>query len=79
MPAKVDELFKEIKKGNPSYTDEQAWATAWSVFCKHENPGSDHCHKPAGDYLKGKSAGLAIRVASRFLEASEPPKKIDEA
>lgn len=68
MPAKVDDLFKEIKKDNPSYSDEQAWATAWSVFCKHVDPDSDHCHQK--EYLKGKEAGVIVRVASRFMEAA---------
>lgn len=51
-PQKVDDLFKEVKDGNPGYTDEQAWATAWSVYCKHVSPGSDHCHEPTSQYLK---------------------------
>jgi len=58
MPSPVDKYFKSVKEKNPSYTDEQAWATAWSIYCKHKNPGSEHCHKPAGEYLKGKSAAL---------------------
>ncbi len=52
MPAKVDELFEEISKKNPEYSDAQAWATAWSVYCKYVNPGSDHCHLPPSEYLK---------------------------
>lgn len=65
MPAKVDELFDEVKKNNPSYSDEQAWATAWSIYCKHVEPKSESCHMPTSEYLKGKSA--AERVAARFL------------
>jgi hypothetical protein len=65
MPTPVDKYFKEIKKDNPSYSDEQAWATAWSIYCKHKNPGSEHCKKPAGEYLKGKSASAMILVASQ--------------
>lgn len=68
MPSPVDRYFKEIKKDNPSYSDEQAWATAWSIYCKHKNPGSDHCSKPPSEYLKGKSAGLTVRVATRYLD-----------
>jgi len=56
MPSPVDKYFDQIKKDNPSYSDEQAWATAWSIYCKHKNPGSEHCHQPASEYLKGKSA-----------------------
>lgn len=66
MPAPVDRYFKEVKEGNPSYSDAQAWATAWSIYCRHRNPGSDHCKKDPDEYLTGKSA---YRVASRFLEA----------
>jgi hypothetical protein len=70
MPGPVDKYFKEVKEGNPSYTDEQAWATAWSIYCKHKNPGSEHCSKPADAYLKdqGKSASLIVRVAVRYME-----------
>ena len=63
MPAKVDELFDEVKKSNPSYSDEQAWATAWSIYCKHVEPGSDSCHLPTSEYLKGKSAAERIVMA----------------
>ena len=69
MPAKIDELFDEIKESNPSYSDEQAWATAWSIYCKHVEPGSDSCHLPTSEYLKGKSA--AIRVAARYRAAKD--------
>lgn len=49
-PEKVDDLFKTVKKDNPSYTASQAWATAWSIYCAHVNPGSDSCHQD--EYLK---------------------------
>lgn len=65
MPSPVDRYFKEIKKENPSYSDEQAWATAWSIYCKYKNPGSDSCHKPTSEYLK-KDASEA-RVLARYL------------
>jgi hypothetical protein len=78
MPSPVDRYFKEVKDENPSYSDEQAWATAWSIYCKHKNPGSDHCKKPTSEYLKGKSAMLrefqdAIilrNVVAHFVEGS---------
>jgi hypothetical protein len=50
-PKKVDDLFKEVKDGNPSYSDEQAWATAWSIYCKNVDPNGEHCHKGPGGYL----------------------------
>lgn len=81
MPSPVDKYYKEVKDSNPSYSDEQAWATAWSVFCKHVEPGSEHCHKPTSEYLKGKSAMSPLRdfqdavlirnVIARFVGASK--------
>ena len=68
MPSPVDKYYKEVKEKNPDYSESQAWATAWSIYCKHKNPGSESCHKSTGEYLKGKSAGLLYRVASRHLE-----------
>lgn len=56
MPSPVDKYFEQVKKDNPSYTDEQAWATAWSIYCKYKNPGSEHCTMAPSEYLKGKSA-----------------------
>lgn len=53
-PSKVDDYFKEVKESNPSYSDEQAWATAWSIYCKNVNPNSPSCHQD--EYLTGKSA-----------------------
>ena len=54
VPKKVDEYVQQIKKDNPSYDDAQAWATAWSIYCKYKNPGSDHCQQPASAYFPGK-------------------------
>ena len=77
MPSQVDKYFKEIKKDNPSYSDEQAWATAWSIYCRHVNPGSSSCHKPTSEYLKKEALAKPLlgfynsliiqRVASRYL------------
>lgn len=69
MPSPVDRYFDEVKQGNPEYTDEQAWATAWSIYCRHKNPGSEHCHQPTSEYLSGREAGLLVHVAARYLEA----------
>lgn len=85
MPSPVDKYFKEIKNNNPSYSDEQAWATAWSVFCKHKNPGSTSCHKPTEEYLS-KEAKLVVdfahallvqKVASRWFEAMSLPESTE--
>ena len=76
MPSPVDKYFKEVKRDSPSYSDEQACATAWSIYCKHVNPGSPSCHKPTDEYLKREAAArplfgfynalLIQKVASRF-------------
>ena len=87
MPSPVDKYYKQIKKDSPSYSDEQAWATAWSIYCKHKNPGSPHCHKPTEEYLKGKEASdlvrdfeealLIQRVASRYKVAMSLPEDVE--
>lgn len=71
MPSPVDKYFKEVKRDNPEYTDAQAWATAWSIYCKHKAPGSEHCHKDTAEYLKGRGKqALCERVVSRYLSAA---------
>lgn len=60
-PKKVDDLFKEVKEGNPGYSDEQAWATAWSIYCKHVDPNGEHCHKGPGGYLKEANEAVKVR------------------
>jgi len=85
MPSPVDKYFKQIKKDNPSYSDEQAWATAWSVFCKYKNPGSPSCHKPTEEYFKKESklvpdfanALLIQKVASRYMTAMSLPEDVE--
>jgi hypothetical protein len=86
MPSPVDKYFKSVKEKNPSYSDEQAWATAWSIFCKHKNPGSPHCHKPTEEYLKKEASDpllgfynalLVQKVASRFMEAMSLPEDVN--
>jgi len=45
VPKDVERYVKEVKDKNPGYTDAQAWATAWSIYCKNKNPDSPHCHQ----------------------------------
>ena len=63
IPADVERYHKEVVEGNPNYSEEQAWATAWSIYCKHKQPGSEHCKQD--EYLTKKVA-MVIRVAQRF-------------
>jgi hypothetical protein len=56
IPADVERYVKEIKESSPDYSEEQVWATAWSIFCKHKKPGdTEHCTMPASSYLKKAS------------------------
>lgn len=76
MPAKVDEYFKQVKEDNPGYSDSQAWATAWSIFCKHKDPDSKHCRKDRSEYLKDKNA-MVLRVASSYITRDSEVGDID--
>jgi len=78
MPSPVDDYFKKVKKDNPSYSDSQAWATAWSIYCKHKNPGSEHCKKETSEYFKGKNAmdDIALRVAAQSSVPSEMANRV---
>jgi hypothetical protein len=58
IPKEVEEKAKEVEKSNPDYDDAKVWATAWSIYCKHIEPGSDHCSKKPGEYLKKKATEL---------------------
>lgn len=49
-PSKVDKYYEEVKDGNPDYSEEKAWATAWSIYCKYKDPGSESCHQD--EYFK---------------------------
>jgi hypothetical protein len=75
-PQKVDKYFKEVKKSNPEYSDEQAWATAWSIYCKHVKPGDASCHQE--EYFPGKkTAGYSYATKTMsvvFLEGRKMAK-----
>lgn len=79
MPNLVDKYYDEVKKGNPSYSEAQIWATAWSIACKNGVVDSEHCHKEPGEYLKGKSAThleMVARVAGRARRGSLPERVV---
>lgn len=88
MPSPVDKYYKQVKEKNPSYSDSQAWATAWSIYCKHKNPGSPSCHKPREEYLKRKEAAQPVlefaealmvkKVASRYMLAMALPDTLQD-
>lgn len=33
LPGPVEDYVKEVQEANPDYTEGQAWATAWSIYC----------------------------------------------
>lgn len=45
VPKDVERYVKNVKDKNPGYTDAQAWATAWSIYCENKNPDSPHCEQ----------------------------------
>ena len=72
LPADVERYVKEVKEGNPDYTDEQVWATAWSIFCR-ANPDSEHCHQES--YLKA----AALNKTAGYSHYWEVKTEIDPA
>ena len=82
LPPEVEEDVKEIQKKNPDYTEGQAWATAWSIHCKHRDPGSEHCQMSPSEYFKTAKfpAGVTMTVdevadvvGPEFKEMNEDP------
>ena len=82
LPPEVEEDVKEIQKKNPDYTEGQAWATAWSIHCKHRDPGSEHCQMSPSEYFKAAKfpAGVTMTVdevadvvGPEFKEMNEDP------
>jgi hypothetical protein len=69
MPAPVDRYFKKVKASNSGYSDSQAWATAWSIYCKSKNPGSTHCKQKPSAYSKKESVSRLSNLIEelRFL------------
>jgi len=68
VPQKVEDLVDEIKKDNPSYDEARAWATAWSVYCKHVNNSNPSCKREPEGYLRKKGVvDRRLRIASRLV------------
>lgn len=53
MPQKVDDIYRALKRENPSMPDDRAWAIAWSTYKKM---------KEDTDYSKGSNQGNPIQV-----------------
>jgi hypothetical protein len=78
IPKKVEEKAKEVAEGNPSYDEAKVWATAWSIYCKHIEPGSDHCSKKPGEYLKKKAAADDSWTGMVEVEALTDEDELDD-
>jgi hypothetical protein len=78
IPADVERYVKETQEGNPDYTDAQAWATAWSRFCKYKDPGSEHCKQNTGDYFPGKSASSDLEALQKLATWEEGYRDEDD-
>lgn len=70
IPKRVEELADEIRKDMPDYSDAQAYATAWSIYCKYIEPGSDHCTRPSSGYFVGREA--ALESLEELLDGKDP-------
>ncbi len=86
IPADVE---RYVDEGKTQGMDEgEAWAVAWSRFCKYTSPGDDHCSGGPEDYLQGRSAApkveypdydpiISARVRKLSAEARKTLDKIN--
>jgi len=75
IPKAVERYYNDVKAGNPGYSDSQAWATAWSIYCKHKRPGSPHCRRPSETYM----ANPKRRSTKKVKRARKNPTKASVA
>lgn len=83
LPGPVEDYVQEIQDANPDYTEGQAWATAWSIYCKYKNPGSEHCQKSPSEYFKAaaqKIAGMSKKAGyTHYWEIKAVPTPVEWA
>jgi hypothetical protein len=59
LPADVE---RYVEEGKAQGLDEaEAWAVAWSRWCKYKKPGDSHCQMSPSEYFPGKTAGLKLK------------------
>lgn len=76
LPADVE---RYVEEGKESGMDEgQAWAIAWSRYCKYKNPGSEHCKQDPSDYFKGRKAHYLDRYPSLGRPRGWKPSELTE-
>ena len=63
LPDYVEDKVKEFK--GKGYEEDYAWPMAWSIYCKHKEPNSPHCHQK--NYLT-KQAGAVKDAIMDLLD-----------
>lgn len=53
VPEKVEQYYQEAMQ-QPGMIEAQAWAIAWSRYCKYTEPASSHCKLHRSEYFPGK-------------------------
>ena len=65
IPKTVERYHAEhVEKGLP---EDQAWAVAWSRYCRYKKPESGHCRMDQGDYFPGRLGKGAKRNPTKAL------------
>ena len=54
VPAYVHDKVEEIMEKQKEKDEGQAWAVAWSIYCKYKKPNSPHCKKEKDEYFPGR-------------------------
>jgi hypothetical protein len=69
LPPDVECYVEEGKaQGLP---EDQAWAVAWSRWCKYKKPGDEHCQKSPSEYFPGRKAKFERGVSMTVDEVAE--------
>lgn len=54
LPSYVEDKVKEFE--GKGYDTDYAWPMAWSIYCKHKEPNSPHCHQK--EYLTKQASSI---------------------
>lgn len=77
LPKNVE---RYVQEGKDQGLDEgEAWAVAWSRYCKWKEPGSPHCKKDSpGDYLQNQGKKQASNMPSTRTRSAARPIPLDK-
>ena len=83
LPGPVEGYVQEVQEANPDYTEGQSWATAWSIYCKYKNPGSEHCQQSPSEYFKAaaqKTAAMSKKAGyTHYWDIKAVPTPVEWA